>query len=93
MTTEEITQFYREIGGVCKKYNMSALVGVWFSGRGHDELGKMMFWDLSDTRMKAIVEAIAAKYEAWAKESVKYTPKPLGKIHEVRGRGKDQENN
>lgn len=83
MTNDQIKAFYREIGDVCRKYKMSALAGVWFSGEGNDEFGQLQFWDVSDTRMRLIVEDLSEKYEYWAKHTLGYIKRPLGSIHEI----------
>lgn len=93
MKNDEIKSFYREISDVCRKYDIAGFAGVWFSGAGHEEFGQIKNWDVTDHRMKAIMDMIAEKYERWAKETVGHVGRPLGEIREVRGRGKDQENN
>ena len=83
MTKEEIKQFYREIGEVCAKHNIGGIAGVWFSGKGHDEFGQMLFWDVADHRMKLIVTDLSEKYQYWAKHTLAHIPRPLGNIQEI----------
>ena len=84
MTVEQVKQFYREVGDVCIKHNISGVAGVWFSGEGHDEFGQLQFHDIADSRMGALTRIIAEMYNEWAKVAIKHTPKPIGNIHEVR---------
>ncbi len=83
MSNEEIKAFYREIGEVCRKHKLSGLAGVWFSGAGHDEFGQLLFWDVTNTRMKLIVEDLSEKYQYWAKHTVGHIKRPLGSIREL----------
>ena len=84
MTNEEIKQFYRDISDVCKKYKMNGVTGIWFSGNGHDEFGSIEYWDMTDSRMRAVITFISEKYQRWAKDAFGHIPKPIGQIREVR---------
>lgn len=85
MTEAQIKAFYKDLGEIVSKHKMSGLAGVWFSGEGHDEMGQLKFWDISDFRMKWVIEDIADKYERWAKHTIGHVPQHLGSIHDVSG--------
>jgi len=56
MTKQEIEAFLLEIGGVCARHNMGCFVGLWFSGKGHEEIGISSNHDIADTQMKQLSE-------------------------------------
>jgi hypothetical protein len=93
MTIEEIKQFYREIGDVCIKYNISGITGVWFSGEGNDEFGGLQYHDVNDSRMGLIIQAISGMYAEWARVALNHVPKPIGSIHEIRRPDNDTADN
>jgi len=92
MTNEEIKQFYREIADVCLKHDISGIAGVWFGGSKSNEFGQLLYWDVTDTHMKAIIKDLSEKFEYWAKHTVGHIKRPLGEIREIHGRGKGEKN-
>jgi len=83
MTDDQIRTFYRDIAEVCAKHKMGCMVGMWYSGKGHEEHGIIECSDITDTQMRQFAVLLHGVMDAW-KEGIKPTPK-LGKIHEVRG--------
>lgn len=93
MTNEQTKQFYSDIADVCKKHNISGIVGPWWGGDGDDSYGYIKYWDITSTDMKRVVDALAEKFEEWERELLGREPITLGEIREVRGRGKEPDNN
>jgi hypothetical protein len=56
MTKQEIAAFLQEIGGVCARHKIGCLVGLWFSGAGHEEMGISANHDIADSEMKRLSE-------------------------------------
>ena len=92
MTNDEIKNFYREIADVCLKYKMNGLVGTWFSGEGHDEMGQIQFWEPTSTQMKLIIMGISEKYLQWRGEVFKKPVNVIGRINERRSTDKGENN-
>lgn len=65
MTQDEVHKFYSEMAAVCHKYQIQAMVGMWFSGTS-DLYGFVKQYDLADTDMKAVADHIANRLEEWA---------------------------
>jgi hypothetical protein len=90
MTQQEIAAFLQEIGGVCARHKMGCFVGLWFAGKGHDEMGISANHDITDSQMKRLSEFLT-QFLTDFQDSI-YKGKEL---HRHRGTttGQDGENN
>ena len=90
---EQIKQFYRDIGDVCIKHNISGVAGMWLSGEGNDKFGQLVFNNPADSRTGVLMGLIADKYAEWTRDVLKHVPKPIGTIREVRRSDNDTADN
>lgn len=81
MTPEQVKAFYKAIGKVMREHNVEAIAGVWFGC--DDTHGQLLFSDVADMRMTAIVHSISEKWEGFLKDAQVETGKRLGYIREI----------
>jgi hypothetical protein len=67
MDEKQRETFYREIADVCAKYKIQGLSGIYFEGDS-DNYGFVKCTDLTDFRMKFVVEHISKLLEQWSHE-------------------------
>jgi hypothetical protein len=65
MDEKQRETFCREIADVCSKYKIQGLSGIYFEGDA-DNYGFIKCSDLTDFRMKHIVEEISKMLEMWS---------------------------
>ncbi len=81
MTEEQVKAFYRAIGKVMRDHKVEAIAGVWFGC--DDTHGQLLFSNVADLRMTAVVKGISDRWEAYLKaEQVERGPQ-IGYIREI----------
>lgn len=63
MTEIQVKAFLRDIAAVMKTHNIEGITGLWF---GSDEThGQLVLSNVTDTRLMAIMTAVADRWEAF----------------------------
>lgn len=68
LTDKEVLQFQAEIGVICAKYGIGALVGIWFENSQGDAYGLAKCVDQSEKDLIIASELIGNKIKKWAEE-------------------------
>lgn len=82
LTTEEVVKFYQAVADLMVQHNVTAIAGIWI-GPG-EQHGLLRLWDVGDTKMKAMVFAIADKWEGYLREC-RLNPGCRHQHREIRG--------
>lgn len=90
MTKQQIEAFLRDIGGVCARHHIGCFVGLWFSGKGHDEMGISANHDITDTQMRQLSEFLTG-FLSYFQDSI-HKGKTLGTTRDTTT-GQDGESN
>ena len=87
MESEQAKQFFREIGEVCQKHGIGAIVG-WYvcqNGDGHFKL-----YDPADSNMKTCAVIMSAHIESWQNRTMEQGDKIIEIEQVITARPLDQ---